>query len=81
MEKSLERLTTHHMILNHLVELNELQAKVRAYFQATHCIHNLYGDDKWTLGGKYDFTFLKDWSSWKISKLIMTALWGQETRI
>ena len=75
-KKSLEYLTTHHMISNHLIEINGQQATVKAYFHATHCLHNPYGDDKWTLGGKYDFTFLKDGNSWKISKLIMTAIWG-----
>ena len=64
------------MISNHLVELTDQQGTVKAYFQATHCLHKPYGDDKWTLGGKYDFTFLKDGSSWKISKLIMRAIWG-----
>jgi hypothetical protein len=64
------------MISNHLAEINEKQATVKACFQATHCIHNSYGDDRWTLGGKYDFIFLKDGNSWKISKLTMTAIWG-----
>jgi hypothetical protein len=75
-KKSLNYLTTHHMISNHLIGINEKQATVKAYFQATHYLHNSYGDDKWTLGGKYDFTFLKDGDSWKISKLTMTAIWG-----
>ena len=43
------------MISNHLVELAEQQGTVKA----THCLHNPYGDDKWTLGGKYDLHFLK----------------------
>lgn len=45
-KNSLNYLTTHHMISNHSVEINDKQATVKAYFQATHCIHNSYGDDK-----------------------------------
>ena len=48
-KKSLGYLTTHHMISNHLIEINGQQATVKAYFHATHCLHNPYGDDNWTL--------------------------------
>jgi hypothetical protein len=68
---------TQHLISNHIVELDsEYQATCRAYFQAQHDFPNPFGGSQWTLGGKYLFRFVKEDDQWKISELVMTAVWA-----
>lgn len=68
---------TQHLISNHIVDLNsEHQAVCRAYFQAKHEFPNRFGGSQWTLGGKYWFRLVKENDQWKISELVMTAVWA-----
>ncbi|WP_261300732.1 nuclear transport factor 2 family protein [Paenibacillus andongensis] len=68
---------TQHLISNHIIDFdNEHQATCRAYFQAQHEFPNPFGGSQWTLGGKYLFLFVKENTQWKISELVMTAVWA-----
>jgi ketosteroid isomerase-like protein len=51
------------------------RAMAHTYFQATHVLADAEGGDKWTLGGRYDWTFARGADGWKISGVIMTAVW------
>ncbi|MHC0617964.1 nuclear transport factor 2 family protein [Paenibacillus sp. GCM10027628] len=68
---------TQHLISNHIINLDsDRQATCRAYFQAQHEYPNPFGGSQWTLGGKYLFRFEKENGHWKISELVMTAVWA-----
>ncbi|MET3544683.1 hypothetical protein ABID47_001277 [Paenibacillus favisporus] len=68
---------TQHLISNQLVDFeNEDRAVCRAYFQAQHDFPNSFGGSQWTLGGKYLFRFVKEHGQWKITELVMTAVWA-----
>lgn len=68
---------TQHLISNHIVDFQgEDQATCRAYFQAQHEFPNPFGGSQWTLGGKYQFEFVRQDGQWRISGVEMTAVWG-----
>lgn len=56
------------------------RATAHAYFQATHVLGDAEGGDKWTLGGRYDWTFVRGTDGWKVSKVTMTAIWDSGNR-
>ncbi|WP_274648950.1 nuclear transport factor 2 family protein [Paenibacillus humicola] len=68
---------TQHFLSNPIVDLDsESQATCRAYFQARHEYPNPFGESQWTLGGTYTFRFASVNGQWKISGLVMTAVWA-----
>ncbi|MFD0313937.1 nuclear transport factor 2 family protein [Streptomyces flavalbus] len=67
---------TQHMIGNQIAEVNGDTAVLTAHFQATHLLPNPYGSATWTLGGRYRFDLVRSASGWRISGVLMTALWA-----
>ncbi|MFD0688206.1 nuclear transport factor 2 family protein [Actinomadura fibrosa] len=67
---------TQHMITNHLVEADGDRAVCTASFQATHKLANAEGPELWTLGGTYRFDLLRTAEGWRISGVVMTAVWA-----
>lgn len=53
------------------------RATGHAYFQTRHVLANVTGGDTWTLGGRYDWTFVRAEQGWKISGVKMTAIWAE----
>ncbi|MFE1285812.1 nuclear transport factor 2 family protein [Streptomyces sp. NPDC058751] len=71
---------TQHLIANHLVTLAEDTAVCTAAFQATHRLADPFGAPLWTLGGTYRFDLVRSGEGWRISGVVMTAVWGDGNR-
>jgi hypothetical protein len=67
---------TQHLITNHLVTVNGDAAVCTASFQATHLLANPLASPLFTLGGTYRLDLVRADGAWKISGLVMTAVWG-----
>ncbi|MGR6918857.1 nuclear transport factor 2 family protein [[Actinomadura] parvosata] len=65
---------THHLLGNHLVTLDGDAAGCTASFQATH---RKPDDTLWTLGGTYRFDLTRTDAGWRISGVVMTAVWSE----
>jgi hypothetical protein len=72
--------TTQHLLGNHLVSVTGASAVCTASFQATHRRAEAYGGSLWTLGGTYRFDLVRTAGGWRISGIVMTALWGDGNR-
>ncbi|MGK8524898.1 nuclear transport factor 2 family protein [Nocardia asteroides] len=71
---------TQHLLGNHLVSIDGDSAECTASFQATHRKSDPYGASLWTLGGTYRFGLVRASGAWRISELVMTAVWGDGNR-
>lgn len=71
---------TQHLLGNHLVTVNGDTAVCTASFQATHRKPGAFGASLWTLGGSYRFDLVRSGDGWRISGVVMTALWGDGNR-
>ncbi|MFD7630140.1 nuclear transport factor 2 family protein [Streptomyces sp. NPDC059851] len=68
---------TQHLLTNHLVTVDGDTAVCTADFQATH----LKTDGSlWTLGGTYDFDLARTDNGWRITGVVMTAVWSDGDR-
>lgn len=64
--------STHHMVTNHAItEVSDTNATAEADFTATHRID----DERWVLGGRYEYDLKKTDGRWVVTSLTMTALW------
>jgi ketosteroid isomerase-like protein len=66
---------TQHLLANHLVTLDGDTAVCTASFQATHRKR----DGRWTLGGTYRFDLTRINDQWRITGVVMTAVWSEGT--
>ena len=67
---------TQHMISNHQTRVDGDSASCEAYFQATHMLANPHGSSRWALGGQYRFSLLRVDGEWRISAVVMRAVWA-----
>ncbi|MEU2062812.1 nuclear transport factor 2 family protein [Streptomyces sp. NPDC013455] len=68
---------THHLLGNHLVSVDGDSAVCTATFQATH---RKTDDSLWTLGGTYRFDLARTTDGWRITGVVMTAVWSDGER-
>ncbi|MEU0060145.1 nuclear transport factor 2 family protein [Streptomyces sp. NPDC006334] len=68
---------TQHLLGNHLVAVDGDGAVCTATFQATH---RKTDDSLWTLGGTYRFTLARTGDGWRITGVVMTAVWSDGER-
>ncbi|WP_280253483.1 nuclear transport factor 2 family protein [Nocardia abscessus] len=71
---------TQHLLSNHLVTIDGDEAVCTASFQATHRGSEALGASLWTLGGTYRFDLIRSGGDWRISGVVMTAVWGDGNR-
>ncbi|WP_040778674.1 nuclear transport factor 2 family protein [Nocardia pneumoniae] len=71
---------TQHLLGNHLVTVDGDRAVCTASFQATHRRSEALGASLWTLGGTYRFDLVRIGVDWRISGVVMTAMWGDGNR-
>ncbi|MEU2120919.1 nuclear transport factor 2 family protein [Nocardia niwae] len=71
---------TQHLLGNHLVSIEGDRAVCTASFQATHRRSAPFGASLWTLGGSYRFDLVRSADGWRITAVVMTALWGDGNR-
>ncbi|MFD9004728.1 nuclear transport factor 2 family protein [Streptomyces sp. NPDC059582] len=67
---------TQHLIGNQIAEVHGDSARLTAHFQAMHLLPNPYGSATWTLGGRYRFDLTRTGAGWRITGVVMTALWA-----
>lgn len=73
----LERLqATHHLIANHVVEIDGDEAAVATNVTATHVAPNASGGPLWTVGGRYDLRVRRGPDGWRITALTLTVRWA-----
>jgi ketosteroid isomerase-like protein len=68
---------THHLLGNHLVSLDGDSAVCTAAFLATHLKPD---GGRWTLGGTYRFELARADGGWRITAVVMTAVWSDGER-
>jgi 3-phenylpropionate/cinnamic acid dioxygenase small subunit len=68
---------TQHLLTNHLVALDGDSAVCTAAFQATH---RKSDDSLWTLGGTYRFDLVRTSEGWRITGVVMSAVWSDGER-
>ncbi|MFF0202283.1 nuclear transport factor 2 family protein [Streptomyces sp. NPDC005017] len=68
---------THHLLTNHLVTLDGDTAVCTAAFQASH---RKPDTSVWTLHGTYRFDLARTGAGWRITAVVMTALWSDGER-
>ncbi|MER6346531.1 nuclear transport factor 2 family protein [Streptomyces sp. NPDC001595] len=68
---------TQHLLTNHLVAVDGDSAVCTAAFQATH---RKTDDSLWTLGGTYRFDLARSNDRWRITGVVMTAVWSDGER-
>jgi ketosteroid isomerase-like protein len=71
---------TQHLLANHLVTVEGDAAVCTAAFQATHRKASPHGAALWTLGGTYSFSLTRGTGGWRITGVVMTAMWGDGNR-
>ena len=69
--------STQHISTNHVITIDEHDAKCVSYMQAKHFFPNDQGDNSYTLGGYYTNTLIKTEQGWKISKCQLTVTWSE----
>ncbi|MGH3912498.1 MAG: nuclear transport factor 2 family protein [Pseudonocardiaceae bacterium] len=67
---------TQHLLGNHLVTVDGDVAECTAQFQATHLADLAPGEDRWILGGHYQFGLVRVSGQWRISSVTMKASWS-----
>ncbi|MEU8525847.1 nuclear transport factor 2 family protein [Streptomyces sp. NPDC048629] len=68
---------TQHLLGTHLVTVDGDGALCTATFQATHRKANA---SRWTLGGTYRFDLIRTGGEWRITGVVMTAVWSDGER-
>jgi uncharacterized protein len=70
---------TEHVVSGHEVIVNGDTAECRARFIATHT-RNADGSDRWTVGGRHNYTLTRVAGTWRVSGTVMTLEWEQGAR-
>jgi hypothetical protein len=68
---------TQHLLGTHLVVVDGDDAVCTAAFQAAHL---KVDGSRWTLGGTYRFDLIRARDGWRITGVVMTALWSDGER-
>lgn len=71
--EALSRLTTQHLVTNHLVDITNDEATVTASFQATHVA--VATGDRWVVGGDYRYQLVRAEGRWLIRSVTLTPRW------
>ena len=68
---------SHHMVTNHVVEVEKAEAKCKCYFQAQHVRSSASGGANFIIAGKYEDELLRINGEWKISSRVLTKIWTE----
>ena len=69
--------STHHVLTNHLIEVDGERATCSVYMIGTHTLADIEtGDRINTIGARYDFECRRFPTGWKITKLVWTRHWS-----
>ena len=68
---------SHHMVTNHVVELEGDEATCKCYFQAQHVRNSTPGGVNFIIAGKYEDELTRINGEWKISSRVLTKNWTE----
>ena len=68
---------SHHMVTNHVVELEGDEATCKCYFQAQHIRNSTPGGVNFIIAGKYEDELTRINGEWKISSRVLTKIWTE----
>ena len=68
---------SHHMVSNHMVEIEGDKASCKCYFQAQHVRTSAIGGDNFLIAGKYEDELIRDNEEWKITSRVLTKIWTE----
>ena len=68
---------SHHMVTNHVVELEGDEATCKCYFQAQHVRNSTPGGVNFIIAGKYEDELIRINGEWKISSRVLTKIWTE----
>ena len=68
---------SHHMVTNHVVELEGDEATCKCYFQAQHVRNSAPGGVNFIIAGKYEDELTRINGEWKISSRVLTKIWTE----
>ncbi len=78
---ALDRLdASHHMVSNHVVEIDGDTATSRCYVQAQHIRRGIDGGDNWLLGGRYVDQMSRTSAGWQITRRDLVTVWTDGNR-
>lgn len=66
---------SHHMVSNHVVEVDGDVATSRCYLQAQHTRRGAEGGDNWLLGGRYLDVLVRTDAGWRITRRDLVTVW------
>lgn len=66
---------SHHMVSNHLIDVDGDRATSRCYVQAQHTRLALDGGENWLLGGRYHDTLARTEHGWRITHRTLASVW------
>jgi hypothetical protein len=67
---------SHHLVANHVVDVEGDRATCRCYFQAQHTVRGLAGGDNWLLGGRYLDRLRATDAGWRIERRDLVGVWS-----
>ena len=68
---------SHHLVTNHVVELEGDEATCKCYFQAQHVRNSTPGGVNFIIAGKYEDELTRINGEWKISSRVLTKIWTE----
>ncbi|MCH1513795.1 MAG: nuclear transport factor 2 family protein [Acidimicrobiales bacterium] len=68
---------SHHMVSNHVVEIEGDKARCKCYFQAQHVRNSTPGGVNFVIAGKYEDELVRINSKWKINSRVLTKIWTE----
>jgi SnoaL-like domain len=66
----------HHLVTNHVINLDGDRAVCTANMQGTHVLANPSGGAMWTVGGRHDYQVTRTSDGWRISGITFTIQWA-----
>lgn len=68
---------SHHMVSNHVVEVEGDKAKCKCYFQAQHVRTSTPEGVNFLIAGKYEDELIRVNKEWKIASRVLTKIWTE----
>ena len=68
---------SHHMVSNHVVEIEGNEARCKCYFQAQHVRTSASEGANFVIAGKYEDKLIRVEEDWKITSRVLTKIWTE----
>ncbi len=68
--------TVHHLVTNHVIDLDGDRATCTANMMGTHVLANPSGGPTWTVGGHHKYQVTRTPNGWRIAGITFTIQWA-----